>query len=202
MQDILTKKQETLSAYNTHAQAYSDKYDKLDRTKDITRLISYIASPNPDVFEIGCGTGRDAMEFSKYTNRYLGIDISEEFINIASQRYPFLKFQIADIEECSIPDNLDIIYTSASLVHLDLNSLKSVLDKAYHSLKPGGVFHLSMIGADAYTEISETNELGTRHFHLYSESDVKKLAGKFKIIHTEWLVLNNRNWLDITLQKS
>ena len=36
---------------------------------------------NKDILEIGCASGYDAINFTKYANSYIGLDISDEAIN-------------------------------------------------------------------------------------------------------------------------
>jgi trans-aconitate methyltransferase len=86
---------------------------------------------------------QDAVEIFKYTDNYLGIDISKNLIELAQQKIPKGDFKIADIENYDFPKNIDVIFAFASLIHVPKDSLKEILGKAYSSLNDGGIIRLS-----------------------------------------------------------
>ena len=93
------------------------------RVSDIDETFNLFSKSNPSVLEIGCGNGRDAAEICKRTNKYLGLDIAEKFIEIARQKVPQGRFEIADVETYDFPQNLDIVFAFASplrVIFLDI----------------------------------------------------------------------------------
>ncbi len=196
------KKEQTIESYNKNAQALAKKFDSLGaRTKDIEETFLLTKKDNPNVLEVGCGNGRDASEIIKHTNKYLGIDISEKLIGIAQQKLPQTQFQMADIENYDFPQNLDIIFAFASLIHVPKESLKKILSDAFLSLNENGIIRLSMKYADAYAEITKEDEFGVRTYYLYSKEDIIELANGFKIIKNDLHDLKEQKWLEIIFKK-
>lgn len=121
----MNKKIQTINTYNNNVQLFSQKFDSLGpRINDIKEIFLLLNIADPYILEIGCGNGRDARELLKYTNNYLGIDISEKMIELARQKVPQARFLVADIENYQLPLGLDLIFASASLVHVPKESLK------------------------------------------------------------------------------
>lgn len=200
---MTAKKQQTIDTYNKTASLMTEKFNGLGaRIDDIQETFKLITKENPSVLEIGCGNGRDALEIIKYTNNYLGIDISNRFIEIAKEKAPLGKFEIADIEYYTFPNNIDIIFAFASLIHVQKESLKTVFKNMYNSLSDGGVIRISMKNNDIYKEVTKEDEFGTRTYYLYSKKDIEELAGNFLVIKSELNELRGQVWLEILLQKN
>ena len=199
---MVDKKQQTIDTYNKTASLMAEKFDDLGaRVDDINETFKIITKKNPSVLEIGCGNGRDAMEIIKRTNNYLGIDIADNFIKIAKEKVPQGKFETGDIENYNFPNNLDIVFAFASLIHVQKESLRKIFQELYKALNKGGVIRVSMKYGDNYKEVSKKDEFGIRTYYFYSEKDIKELASDFTIIKNETNKLRNKIWLEFLLQK-
>ncbi len=90
-----------------------------------------------NVLELGCGTGlftRIIYERTKATIN--AIDISEELIYIAKEKYDFAKFSIMNAEYLNFDSNqFDVVFGSSVLHHLNY---RIALKEVYRVLKPGG----------------------------------------------------------------
>ena len=84
--------------------------------KELEKFFSFIIPENGSILEIGCGTG-DLLANLKHKNG-TGIDISEEMIGIAKEKYPQLEFYIDDIEKLSIDKKFDYIIMQDLIGHL------------------------------------------------------------------------------------
>jgi len=199
----MNKKTQTINTYNNSAQALAKKFGKLGAcTDDIRETFRLIKKTNPRVLEIGCCDGRDAEEITKYTNDYLGIDISEKMIELAHQKLPTANFQVADIEEYIFPKELDIIFAFASLIHTPKEELRRILSDALPTLNNNGIIRLSMKYADTYTEITKEDEFGVRTYYLYSREDLQGLTDGFVVIKNELSNSLGQLWLQIILKKT
>ena len=175
-------KKQTVETYNKNASALAKKFANLGpRIEDIHRGFSYISKDNPNVLEIGCGYGREAKEILKLTNRYLGIDISDEMIKMAKREVPNGNFVVADIENYIFPSNLDIIFSFASLLHPDKETLKLILEQAYEALSEGGIFYISL-KLDKYHSETQDDEFGIRTYYYYTPEDIKELDTRYSTI--------------------
>jgi len=199
----MDSKAETIDTYNKSALGLAKKFDGLGaRTSDIEETFALIPKENPTVLEIGCGNGRDAEYIVKLTHNYVGIDVAEKLIELARQKVPEGKFIVADVEEYTFPNNLDAMFAFASLIHVPRESLRSIFRAALTSLNTRGVFRLSMKYAEAYNEITKTDEFGTRTYYLYSDKDIAELAEGFTILKTEISGFQNQKWVEVLLQKN
>lgn len=198
----MNKKQQTIDAYNAHAESIGWKFDQQGvRIHDINECFALIETPTPKVFEIGCGNGRDATEIYLRTKNYSGMDISEKLIELARTKLPNADFKIGDIETFEFPDNLDIIFAFASLLHVPKESLRQILARAYSSLNPGGVFRISLKHSPQYREVITDDEFGTRTFFYYSADDLEEMRGAFRITSLKIHELRGQKWLEAILRK-
>ena len=198
----MDKKVETINTYNATASAMAKKFNDVGaRVEDIEKGFSFIDKSNPFVFEIGCGNGRDAKEILKHTNNYLGIDISKEMIKLARDYATEGRFEVADVENYEFPKNIDIIFSFASLLHSNRNSVQDVLTRASSTLNDGGVFYISL-KYDNYHEGSKTDEFGTRTYYFYTPEDIKELAGnRYEVLFEDIKELRGQKWFIIGLRK-
>lgn len=199
---MINKKQQTIDTYNNTASRMAEKFNGLGaRVNDIKETFEAISKDNPSVLEIGCGNGRDAIEIIKYTKNYTGIDIADKFIEIAKENVPEGKFEVADIENYIIPNDLDIVFAFASFIHVQKEDLKIIFQKIYNNLNKSGVVRISMKYSDNYKEFQKEDEFGTRTYYFYSEKDIEDIIGEFTIIKSETNNLRNQIWLEILLRK-
>lgn len=198
----MDKKIETVATYDKSAKALAAKFDSLGaRIADITETFDLVKKANSRVFEIGCGNGRDAAEILKRTNDYLGIDISEELIKLAKEKVPQGRFEVADIVSFALPQNLDIVFALASLIHLNKEDFEATLGKIFAALNPSGVARISLKYSESYQEVTKEDEFGTRTYYHYSDQDIVKLAKGFLVLKNELNDLRGQKWLEILLQK-
>lgn len=198
----MNKKSQTINSYDKNAKLFANKFDSFGaRIEDIEETFALVKKDNPHVFEIGHGNGRDAVEIVKRTDNYLGIDLSEKLTEIARQKAPTAKFEIADVEKYTFPKNLDIIFAFTSLIHVSKESLQEILNKSHSALNDGGVVRLSMKHGENYAEKLKEDNLGTRTNYLYSKKDIEELSDDFEIIKSELRDLRNQTWLEIILKK-
>ncbi|MBS1516802.1 MAG: glycosyltransferase [Bacteroidetes bacterium] len=72
---------------------------------------------NSSIIEIGCGNGDLLKELKP--SKAVGIDISEEMIKIAKQKFPGYSFYVMDAEEISISDKFDFVIISDTIGYFD-----------------------------------------------------------------------------------
>ncbi len=198
----MNKKSQTVDTYNKSAVALAKKFDDLGiRTDDIEEVFNFLKKDNAKVLEIGCGNGRDAEEITKWTNDYLGIDISVELIKLAQKKVPQGKFLVADVSNFEFPENIDIVFAFASLIHIDKGELKIILKKLHEVLNSKGVIRMSMKYSDEYKEITKEDEFGIRTYYHYSKKDIEELVTDFSLLKNDLKELRDQKWLEIILQK-
>jgi len=198
----LNKKEETIKTYNDSAKELAERYDEIGpRISDIEETFALVRIKSPKVFEIGCGTGREAYQILKKTPNYAAIDISEGMLAIAKKRNPKGKFILADAEEFSFPKHTDIIFAFASLIHSNKKQLEQIFDEMYESLELGGVARVSLKWAPKYKEVTKSDKYGRRTYYLYSKEDIEVFPAQFLLLKGEINVAEGQQWLELLLKK-
>lgn len=96
---------------------------------ELVRLIKFLVPEGDSVLDIGSSTGELLSRINP--SRGVGIDLSSKMVELASKKYPHLKFFIQDAEEIQLKEKFNYVIISGSLcVFNDLwkvfRSLKSV----------------------------------------------------------------------------
>lgn len=89
-----------------HAAVYVTDPENWQRIQNETAgILQRYLSQNINILDIGCGYGAlYGCIPSSYQVRYTGIDISEEFIDIAKKSYPSVEFLCGDIRKTEFKD--------------------------------------------------------------------------------------------------
>lgn len=129
---------------------YSQYYNLLYYDKDYPAEAAYIIEliqeyfPNAqNIIELGCGTGKHASVFAEKGFSVLGIELSEDMLNIARQNENTrLRFQKANISNFKVDQKFEI---ALSLFHVisyltDNSSLIRTFQLVHESLCDGGLF--------------------------------------------------------------
>ena len=95
-------------------------------------------TPGLKILDLGCGPGTNSTLFQP--SDYLGIDISEKYINSARKANPAYKFESFNFLELSSDFNekFDIIIMAGLIHHLSDEQVNIFLRKAYNLLKNSG----------------------------------------------------------------
>jgi SAM-dependent methyltransferase len=93
------------------------------------------------VLDVGCGTGTNAKHFEH--TEYLGIDINQQYIDDARQRFKG-QFIAADIRSYTPPVHarFDFVLINSFLHHLDSDNVKGVLGRVHKALTDDGHVHI------------------------------------------------------------
>lgn len=108
-----------------------------------------------DLFVVGCGTGSvlNGLEESGLDS-VLGIDVSKEAITRAVQHASArVTFQVADVETFQCPRLYDEILFSESLYYIRPSRQLTLLHRLSRSLKPGGVFVVTLADVARYHDV-------------------------------------------------
>jgi SAM-dependent methyltransferase len=126
----------TRQDYNLIASDFSTRRAVL--TDDFKRLGSLV-NDGDNILDFGCGDGRLLRTIGAKSFHYLGIDISDAMIQIASKLFPERTFAIIDGLNLKLtPDYFDAIFAIAVLHHLPEDSRAKTLKQLFDGLKPGG----------------------------------------------------------------
>jgi trans-aconitate methyltransferase len=197
----LFDKKTTTDNYNYSAKKYSNDFSKLGVNENIDKVFSYVAKLNPKVVEIGCGDGKDAVEITKRTNEYIGIDISEEFIKIAKSRLPDVKFMLADFEDFEFDSGIDVFYASAVILHSDKESVLKLLDKITDLLNVNGVIFIATKYGEYQRKEIVVQDMVKINFLYTPELIETLLKPNMEIVWKENYEIVDQSWFKMIIQK-
>ncbi|MDA5093013.1 class I SAM-dependent methyltransferase [Aliiroseovarius sp. KMU-50] len=159
---------------------------KLAKTQDYMR-------PDMKVLEFGCGTGSTALLHAPHVAEYHAVDLSSEMIRIARAKEGAdkIKFDAADFSTMQIePESVDMVQ-GHSILHL-LDDPGAAIQKAYATLKPGGVFVTSTACLRKMWPLRLIAPIGQMlnkfpHIAFFSEDDLRQMMREagFEIVE-DW----------------
>lgn len=196
---------ETIRTYDTSASALAVYFAGIGaRTDDIDLAIRLSGQGAASrVVEIGCGDGRDAAEIIPRVAWYEGFDPSEGLLNLAQAKLPAARFTKADALTYDYPDNLDVVFAFASLLHVNRDDFSQASQTVADALRVGGIFFLSLKERASYQEEWQSDRFGDRMFYYYTPQVVEELAGnELATIYEDHQTIGTTSWFTLALQKS
>jgi SAM-dependent methyltransferase len=177
----------TIKAYDNNSQFYADKFDSYGiRADDIDRALKLNESGCDRVLELGCGNGRDAQYIVSKVGKdnYVGIDASEGLVMLAKEKVSPVTFQVKDMREVSYEtETFGVIFSFASMLHVNREELSDIVEKCHKWLKIGGILYISTKYGE-YKELEIENLNDKKYYYPYAPEDIQKIAGLgFKIIY-------------------
>ncbi|CAD2074088.1 SAM-dependent methyltransferase [Jeotgalicoccus coquinae] len=125
-------------------------------------IINEVKGDARSVLDIGAGTGEILKSLD--AKRKLGIDNSEEMVNIARINDTVSEYQMQDMMTMELDETFELITATADVLNYapSKEAFKAVLKNVYNHLAEGGVFVF-----DVHTEHKMQNDF---NFELYSDS--------------------------------
>ena len=130
--------------------SYHDKDNLEKRQKEEIEVISKKIDFNgKKLLEIGCGLGRWAEFFKDKCNIYVGIDYSENLIEIAKKHfnYPncyFENLSVTEMDEENLPIKgpYDIIFITGVLIYLNDEDIKIMIEKINNLIHKESIIYI------------------------------------------------------------
>ena len=193
------------SFYNNYAEDFSKTRDNV--WKSFYKLKDYV-NRNDSILDIGCGNGRLASLFDE--NEYLGVDFSQNLIDIAQSKYENKKFLVKDVTEkgwFSDIGTFNKIFAIAIIHHIPSYDLRlNFFKDVYRILKKRGFFifscwdfsykkDLRSIGDNDFL-MNWKDENNARYIHLYSQEEIMDIIenSRFKI-YDEFVMERNHYFI-------
>lgn len=119
----------TLDFYNNNSKTYIEKTLSGDTTNLYNKFLKYVPQYGA-ILDLGCGSGRDSIEFIKRGYNLTAVDGSREIANAASK---IIGQQVIcrRFEELKLTQTFDGIWACASLLHVNKKDIVNVI-KIYH----------------------------------------------------------------------
>lgn len=194
----------TIDTYDKSAEDFAKYFKSIGpRIIDIERGLSFVISKNNiRAVEIGCGDGRDGVEIIKRVDWYQGFDPSKSFLDIAGRSIPKSSLILADDLTYDYPEDLDIVFSFASLLHTNKEDLQKVFKKVHSALKPGGIFYISLKESEQYIQETKKDKFGERVFYYYNPKIIESIAGDlFEKVFEDYQTIGDTKWFNISFKK-
>jgi trans-aconitate methyltransferase len=68
-----------------------------------------------EILDVGCGTGHMTAQIAASGANVMGVDMSASMVRQAREKYPEIKFEVADARELKLEKNFDAVFSNATL---------------------------------------------------------------------------------------
>lgn len=97
-------------------------------------------APGMSVLDLGCGNGTLTAKIAAAGARVTGLDASPEMLVLARRQYPGLDFRMADATDFSLNEQVDAVFSNATLHWIPQERQPAMLRCVSRALKPRGRF--------------------------------------------------------------
>ena len=188
---------ESKEGYNLYAAQYNNDVVYLN-TFEENKVLEFMGNlTNKTALDLGCGTGRLIQDLLNSGADVTAIDVSEEMINIAKNKFPKIKTEIADVNKLPFKDgSFDFVVASFLIVHL--RDLTTTFDEVYRILKDGGEFVLTNINQRKAPklELKNGNTIVIQSYYHRPEDVIKALEHSFFKIKKEEFIREGKTWIN------
>lgn len=189
-------------------QSIGQWYDLIFPYKEVQKQFvhSNLNTKNATILDVGCATGKLALQLAREGATVTGIDSDRFMITQAEQEAAkdqlnaeFITGDMLDTNKLFTDNSLDgVICFGNTVVHLkDLNQVKSFFEQCYYVLKPGAKLMVQLINYNRILEQKvdhlptiETNELSFKRLY---HSDVSETHIRF---HTYLTIKKNNQVIE------
>ena len=161
----------TLDFYNNNSKSYIESTLSVDMSHLYNDLLKHIPKGGY-ILDLGCGSGRDSLEFIKKGYNVTAVDGSKK-LSIAASKLIGQKVICSKFEDLQLTEKFNGIWACASLLHVNKNHIVDIIKNLSSNLKTNGVFYISF----KYGENEYIDEKG-RYFNCYTEETFNELISK------------------------
>ncbi|OQB53452.1 MAG: tellurite resistance protein TehB [Firmicutes bacterium ADurb.Bin146] len=188
---------DTVQYYKENASEYIRKTQNIDMTSHYKLFLKYL-KPGDSILDIGFGSGRDSIYFSKNYS-VTSIDVVNEFIEHAKS-IGLLNVYFQSVQDMMYKNDFDAIWACASLLHIKKQELNTVFKKCYKALKQNGYMYCSFKYGDF------TGEIDGKYYIFLTEKTIKEFIintgfDMIEYVITDDLFNRETKWLNIILCK-
>ena len=155
----------TLDYYNKNSEEYFNSTLNVDMTNTYKEFLKLVPEGGK-ILDLGCGSGRDSMNFIKLGYEVTAVDGAKELAKRASVLLG-KEVIVSTFEELELKEKFHGIWACASLLHIKREDLKTVLNNLYNNLDDNGVFYMSFkYGEKEY--VDDKN----RYFNCFTDESI------------------------------
>ncbi len=200
--------------YEHHAKEYISRSDDLDIAELRNHFIETVEATQaerpeiskdqmPCILDVGCGSGRDTIEFINRGYAVTATDASpamcreckKKLRNARRKGHPSaaksLCFESA-FDEIDFQSQFDGAWAAASLLHVSLDDMNNVLYRVVRTLKPGGILYMSLKYGQG------EREYDTRFYSYFSRRSVTSVVAKLRVARILEIWFSNASGNNLT----
>ena len=195
--------QKTIETYNRYSKVYGDYHDEKLMQFQLTKFISLLKGKR--ILDIGCGCGRDVCYFKDEGYEATGIDICENMINEAKNRYSECKFIRMDMIDMDFEDEeFDGIWMMATLSNIEKKDAGKVLSEIKRILKNKGILYIAVKQGEGegFIKKKEFNDEEIWYAY-YKQEELETLLKEMGFVILGLTVANDdkTDWIEIFVEK-
>ena len=173
--------------YDQHLTGALD-YHVPEAIKDAIDLEMDLSSKKWRILDLGCGTGLCGPLFAPYKQSLMGIDISNNMIELAKQKHCYDQLIVADIEEAIQEQSQQDLIIAAD-VFAYIGNLEKIFSSVKKILAPSGIFAFSVEKTQKHP-YELHSDIRYAHTKSYIESLIEK--HQFKIVRFDNIILRKQ----------
>ncbi|MEV4754937.1 methyltransferase domain-containing protein [Micromonospora sp. NPDC049559] len=134
-----------------------------ERSYELLRVV-----PGTTVLDVGCGAGRAVAELGARGARAVGVDVREEMVAVARDRWPDGTFRTGDAYDLPFADGEFAAYRADKVYH-ELDAPPRALAEAHRVLAPGG--RVVLVGQDWDAFVIDSDDPGLTRTIVRARAD-------------------------------
>lgn len=204
-----------MAKFDDSAKAYDEWYNSklgkfVDKVEDDCAFGLFTVKKGMTVLDIGCGTGNYSIKLAKMGYKVIGIDVSDEMLNIAKEKAKDkgldIGFYKKDVLNLDFEDEqFDAVFSMAALEFIP--ETKKAIDNIFKVVKKGGKILIGTINRESkWGELYLSKEFQENSVFKYAKlkttEELKQLKSENLVNIKECLYIPpNVNEDDISLEK-
>tara|TARA_B000000460_G_scaffold114060_1_gene80086 strand:- start:122 stop:805 length:684 start_codon:yes stop_codon:yes gene_type:complete len=153
---------------------------------------------NKNVLDLCCGTGWTTFEIGKIANQVIGVDYSDEALEIARRKYGGNNITYKKMNALALefsPESFDSVVSMEAIEHFTQQDGKKFISEAYRVLKKRGIFLGSTPQVENRNPINllALKKIDPFHLYLYSEKILENIL--LEIFNEVEVIPQKEGWL-------
>ncbi|MEU8800293.1 methyltransferase domain-containing protein [Spirillospora sp. NPDC048819] len=151
-------------------------------------------APDAAIADVGCGSGRAAVEMAERGARAVGIDPDERMIAVAGERWPAADFRVANAYDLPFAEGELQGYRADKVYHV-LDDPARAVAEARRVLAPGG--RIALIGQDWDTFVIDADDAALTRTIVHARAD---LVPAPRVVRRSRNLLLDAGFADVTVE--
>jgi ubiquinone/menaquinone biosynthesis C-methylase UbiE len=137
--------EQTQETYRQIAANYAAAWQKGGTVDSELQKFAALLPEGATVLDVGCGPGLDTAVLQTHHLNVIGLDYSHEMMRVGRDEHSCLApFVQADMRRLPVGQQIEGIWASASLLHLQRDDMLPTLHEFWRVLKPDGLLYFSV----------------------------------------------------------